>query len=87
MKRISLSILVLMAFGLFTTASADEHTSLGSKTQTLLELQRSGTAASNTQRPMTSEMARRSYDRLLETYNQPISESFSADQESFVEGR
>lgn len=50
---------------------------VGDATQSLLEKQRAGTLASSTPRPIAGEVAQRSYERYLRSFERPIPESFT----------
>ena len=50
---------------------------VGDATYTLLEKQRVGTLASDTARPIAGEVAQRSYERYLRSFERPIPESFT----------
>ncbi|RZL89519.1 MAG: DUF3613 domain-containing protein, partial [Variovorax sp.] len=49
---------------------------VGDATAGLLALQRDGTAASPVPRPITGDVAERSYQRYLKSFEQPIPERF-----------
>lgn len=55
---------------------------IGEATSGLLALQASGAAASRTQRPITGELAGRSYQRYLKSFDYPIPEKFGATVKS-----
>jgi hypothetical protein len=50
---------------------------VGDATSSLLEKQRAGTLASTTPRPIAGEVAQRSYERYLRSFERPIPESFT----------
>lgn len=50
---------------------------VGDATYSLLEKQRAGTLASSTPRPIAGEVAQRSYERYLRSFERPIPESFT----------
>ena len=50
---------------------------VGDATYSLLEKQRAGTLASDTARPIAGEVAQRSYERYLRSFERPIPESFT----------
>jgi hypothetical protein len=50
---------------------------VGDATYSLLEKQRAGTLASDTPRPIAGEVAQRSYERYLRSFERPIPESFT----------
>lgn len=50
---------------------------VGDATHSLLEKQRAGTLASDTARPIAGEVAQRSYERYLRSFERPIPESFT----------
>ena len=60
-----------------TTASAGPL-QVGDATRSLLEKQRSGTLAADTPRPITGEVAQRSYERYLRSFERPIPENFNS---------
>lgn len=51
---------------------------VGEATSSLLAFQASGTAASRTARPITGDLAGRSYQRYLKSFEYPIPEKFGA---------
>lgn len=83
MRRIIL--MPLLALVLLSPGSllAEDGPEVGQKTHDLLELQRSGTAASPTPRPMPGDIAERVYERYAESFSLPVPENFSRD--TFVE--
>lgn len=91
MKTRNDAILVLM-LGLPLAAvaggSADKTPAeaVGQQTRSALELQRSGQAASPTERPMSGEVAERTHQRYVESFSHPIPESFQAEEQEFVKG-
>lgn len=62
------------------TAAATDQPALpvGAATQRLLALQRSGTMASATPRPIPGEVAHRSYERYLNSFNHPIPDRYGS---------
>ncbi|MGB1582017.1 MAG: DUF3613 domain-containing protein, partial [Nevskiales bacterium] len=90
MKRISTlfsaALLGTMCLAASQLALAGDkaHEKVGQETRNWLELQRSGSAASETQRPMSGDVAKRSYQRYVETHSQPIPESFVDENQSFI---
>lgn len=78
---------VLMMAALFVTAAQAESPSTagnGEATRAWLELQTSGHAASQVERPMSGPVAERAYKRYLDSFTHPIPERF--ERESFTEG-
>lgn len=53
----------------------------GAETRAWLDLQKSGRTASKEQRPVTGEIAEKTYDRYLKSFDYPIPEKF--DRQSF----
>lgn len=51
---------------------------VGAATQRLLALQRGGTLASSTPRPIPGEVAHRSYERYLNSFNHPIPDRYGS---------
>jgi hypothetical protein len=68
------------------TAEPAAGTEVGKQTRTALELQRSGQAASGTERPMSGAVAERAYQRYLDSFTHPIPESFKDEEQEFVKG-
>ena len=62
--------------GTETGAVASRPARVGDATAGLLALQRDGTAASPVPRPITGDVAERSYQRYLKSFEQPIPERF-----------
>ena len=62
------------------TAAATDQPALpvGAATQRLLALQRGGTMASTTPRPIPGEVAHRSYERYLNSFNHPIPDRYGS---------
>lgn len=62
------------------TAAATDQPALpvGAATQRLLALQRGGTMASATPRPIPGEVAHRSYERYLNSFNHPIPDRYGS---------
>lgn len=58
-------------------AEPPDRLRVGDATYTLLEKQRAGTLASDTARPIAGEVAQRSYERYLRSFERPIPESFT----------
>lgn len=58
----------------------------GQATRDALELQRSGRAASPTERPMSDDVADRTHQRYAESFSHPIPESFAEQEQEFVQG-
>jgi len=61
-----------------TSAWTQPALAVGEATQSLLALQRAGTSASATPRPIPGEIAHRSYERYLKSFEYPIPESFNS---------
>lgn len=74
--------IVALALALPLSAMADPQP--GTETRAWLELQKSGKTASKEERPVTGEIAEKTYDRYLKSFDQPIPEKF--DRESFAKG-
>lgn len=62
-----------------------QRVEVGEQTRSLLELQRSNSAASSTPRPMSGEVARQTWERYRNTHGYEIPESFSDEEQSFVQ--
>lgn len=83
-KTTLLSLLLLGTFASATasaqTPAATEESALpvGTATQRLLALQRGGTLASATPRPIPGEVAHRSYERYLNSFNHPIPDRYGS---------
>jgi hypothetical protein len=60
-----------------TPEAAPAAPRVGDATYSLLEKQRTGTLASTTPRPIAGEVAQRSYERYLRSFERPIPESFT----------
>jgi hypothetical protein len=78
------SAAVLMAWPLFASAAEAPENKVGTQTRSLLEVQRSGQAASDTDRPMSGEVAKRTHQRYVESFSQPIPESLAGEEQEFV---
>ena len=82
-----------LAFSLFpAVAPAAEEAAgsapeAGTETRNLLELQRSGQSASDTERPLSGDVAQRVNKRYAESFSQPIPKSLSAEEQSFVKDK
>lgn len=63
---------------------ADAQPPPGSETRAWMDLQKSGVAAPTDPRPMSGEVATRVYERHLESFSQPIPETF--EREGFGSG-
>jgi hypothetical protein len=88
MNKPSCALLALM-LGLPLAAGAgepDDKGAIGQQTRAALELQRSGQAASGTERPPSGEVAERTYRRYAESFSHPIPESFQEEEREFVKG-
>ncbi|GEM_PF-3323407 len=89
MKRISQASLLgaslMLLAGAGWTADDDSHLDVGKETRQWLELQRSGSAASETERPLSADAANRSYQRYVETHSYRIPRSFTEEKQSFVQ--
>lgn len=57
---------------------------VGAETRAWLDLQARGTQASPVERPLPGEIAERSYQRYVKSFEQPIPATF--DREQFVSG-
>lgn len=76
-------LLILLALPL----AADEPppaATVGAASREAFELQRSGRAASATERPMSGEVAGRTHQRYVESFSHPIPESFAEQEQEFV---
>jgi hypothetical protein len=71
----------LMALVLALPLAATADPKPGTETREWLDLQKSGKSASKVERPVTGEIAEKTYDRYLKSFDQPIPEKF--DRESF----
>lgn len=76
-------LLILLALPLAADQPPPSAT-VGAATREALELQRSGRAASATERPMSGEVAGRTHQRYVESFSQPIPESFAGQEQEFV---
>lgn len=65
------------AAGSATTAMPAAPLQVGDATRNLLDKQRTGALASGTARPIAGEVAQRSYERYLRSFERPIPESFT----------
>lgn len=89
-KSISLSKSLLalgLSFGAVTLVGAQESTPEPKSTsaaEAWLELQKSGTAASPTPRPLPGEIADRSYERYANSFSTPIPTELG--REGFISG-
>lgn len=86
MKRsMSLLILALVSGPVWAAESSSQPSpETGETTRAWLELQRSNNASWGTPRPMPGEVAKRVYDRYLQSFEQPIPGQF--EREGFVGG-
>ena len=66
-------------------ADAPEN-AVGQQTRSLLEVQRSGQAASDADRPMSGEVAKRTHQRYVDSFSQPIPKSLADEEKEFVKG-
>lgn len=66
----------LLSMPVLVSAAGKDSEKVGDETKALLELQRSGQAASATPRPMTGEVADKTYQRYVESFAHPIPENF-----------
>jgi hypothetical protein len=88
-KRVLMICTGMFAFSLGSSrAVAGEEVSpetvVGEQTRSVLELQRSGQVASDTPRPSSGEVARRTHQRYVESFSQPVPESFAEQEKEFV---
>ena len=84
-RGIVLLVLALASGPLMAAESSDRASPpTGETTRAWLELQRSNNASWGTPRPMPGEVAKRVYDRYLESFEAPIPDEF--ERESFVGG-
>jgi hypothetical protein len=82
---------LIIAMMLSVPLAADENDApaageVGQQTRAALELQRSGQAASATERPMSGDVAERTHRRYAESFSHPIPESFKDEEQEFVKG-
>ena len=75
---------LLLALPLCASASDSRHPKLGEEVRAWTNLQKSGVASVQESRPMPGEVADKVYERYLQSYTQPIPESF--ERQSFVGG-
>ena len=75
---------VILALALVLPLSALADPKPGTETKAWLDLQKSGKAASKEARPVPGEIAEKTYDRYLKSFDHPIPEEFS--RESFSSG-
>ena len=88
MKRNSKLALAFLLLSPGLAWAAGEHESaepVGESTRQLLEMQRSGSHASKTARPHSEDISRRSYQRYTDTFSYSIPESFSDEQQEFIQ--
>jgi hypothetical protein len=78
------AVAVLLLAPLSALAADSPEEKVGTQTRSLLEVQRSGQAASDTERPMSGEVARRTHQRYVESFSQPIPESLAEEEKEFV---
>lgn len=81
LNKLRSSLLVVLSLA-FSAVMADEPQPVGDQTNHWLDLQASGTAASPVERSLPGEIAERSVERYVESFSQPIPETF--DREGFV---
>ena len=74
MRRISLVLLLCYAASAAVAGNGDARSAAGGA-QAWLELQRSG-AQAGSDKPISGEVAARIFDRYLESFEQPIPETF-----------
>lgn len=70
-----------LAVGFASPAAAqgDAAVPVGEQTRAWLDLQASGTQASEAERPMSGELAERVYQRYLDSFTHPIPEQFQRE--------
>ena len=78
------AIFILLAGGLVTTAAIAEER--GAEARAWLDLQRGGSQASETPRPMSGQQAQNIHERYLESFTHPIPEFYRDPDETIVEG-
>jgi hypothetical protein len=88
MRRSLIALSALLLSLPLAAAEEGQATSneVGKQTREALELQRSGRAASETERPMSGEVAERTHRRYVESFSHPIPESFKDEEQEFVKG-
>jgi hypothetical protein len=85
-KVLIIASMVLMGLPVITLGGPAADAEVGKQTRSALELQRSGQAASGTERPMSGAVAERTYQRYLDSFTHPIPESFKDEEQEFVKG-
>lgn len=72
---------VVAAFGLAgpVLAQAQDKPRIGDQTRAWMDLQATGTQASEAERPMTGELAERVYQRYLDSFTHPIPDQFKRE--------
>lgn len=85
-KRSIRSLALLLSLCVLPLAAKEpaKPAPVGAATRGALTLQRSGRAASATERPMSGEVAGRTHQRYVESFSQPIPESFAEQEQEFV---
>jgi hypothetical protein len=82
MKTHSLILAAVLVAGAAHAEDSARTPPVGAETRAWLELQRSGAQASEVARPQPGEIAERTYQRYVKSYDQPIPATF--DREQFV---
>lgn len=85
-KILIIASLILMGLPIIAASEPAAGTEAGKQTRAALELQRSGQAASGTERPMSGAVAERTYQRYVDSFAHPIPESFKDEEQEFVKG-
>jgi hypothetical protein len=84
MMRKTVLLSLLLAPALAAAATPVKTREFGADTRAWLDLQKSGSAAYGSARPMPGEVAEKVYERYLKSFSQPIPDQFRRDR--FVEG-
>lgn len=86
MKILLCGLILVLSTVTQAAEKTDNASVVGKQTRDALELQRSGRAASTTERPMSGDIAERTQRRYAESFSQPIPESFKDQEQEFVQG-
>lgn len=85
MKR-WMMVALLSSVPVLVSAAGKDSEKVGNETRALLELQRDGQSASAAQRPMTGEVADKTYQRYVDSFAHPIPEQFPRESFSSSSG-
>jgi hypothetical protein len=85
-KPIPLALIGLCLSLPLAATAQDAGSDVGKPTRDALELQRSGRAASDTERPLSGAVADRVQQRYADSFSHPIPKSFKDEDQEFVKG-